>query len=157
MAIESLDAAFKQLRIEELEGTLLRMQQNFRNVLAHARCHICGEPIDDQRWHLGEYVSGNQELVHTECYDEEAERAASQESYWCGGTSEEGEKALDQLFIETTIRKATDGDGSRGGQPEGAPEANPCAAVVPDRPATETHEQVHWPRRYAVEDPACGD
>lgn len=80
---QSIEEAFAALRVQDLEMSLLRAQQQFRNVMAHARCYLCGEYIDDQCWHLGE-VDEAQEIVHTQCFDEAAEaeaRKSTENSY----------------------------------------------------------------------------
>lgn len=116
---DSIEIAFKNLRIEELEGMVLHAQQQFRNVIAHARCYLCGEPIDDQRWHLGE-VGEAQEIVHTECFDqnEKAEEGASPE------------KGTTQITWEDEEYDTPFDYSGGSGEPVRAPKANPCADVL---------------------------
>lgn len=153
---------YELLKAADTETMLSQVIGQFRLAITNARCYICEEKIGDARWHVGEYVSGNKEVVHTECYDEEAERAQSQESYWCGSSTEEVHEALfgktysaeDRAPLGDTRCGWTpkDGDGSGTGQPARKAETNPCAAVVPDRPFTEAHLALYRPRGHAVED-----
>lgn len=117
---DSIELAFKNLRIEELECMVLHAHQQFRNVIAHVRCYLCGEPIDDQRWHLGE-VGEAQEIVHTECFDQnkKAEEGASEEDAvrLC-------QEALFEGWAEAHNHS------NRGGEPVRAPKTNPCADVL---------------------------
>lgn len=135
---------YELLKAADTETMLSQVIGQFRLAITNARCYICEEKIGEARWHIGEYVSGSKEVVHTECYDEEAERAQSQESYWCGSSTEEIGEAL--------FGKTPSGDGSRVGHSQGEAEANPCAAVVPDRPFTEAHVALYRPCSNAVED-----
>lgn len=139
---------YELLKAADTETMLSQVIGQFRLAITNARCYICEEKIGDARWHVGEYVSGNKEVVHTECYDEEAERASSQESYWCGGSTEEVHEAL----FGKKESEAKDCHGSRTGQLARKAEANPCAAVVPDRPFTEAHVALYRPRGHAMED-----
>lgn len=110
---QSIEEAFAALKVQDLEMSLLRAQQQFRNVIAHARCYLCGEYIDDQRWHLGEVDEG-QEIVHTDCYDQAEEEARKAAQHV--GLNE------NRLFQELPFREAKEEEISyqRGvGLPEG--------------------------------------
>lgn len=139
---QSIEDAFAALKVQYLEMSLLRAQQQFRNVIAHARCYLCGDYIDDQRWHLGETDEG-QEIVHTDCYDKEEEEARKAAQYVGLGEN--------SIFQELPFREAKEEEISytRGiGLPEG--------------PATSTAEAERTAREdaglYSPENQgSCGD
>lgn len=71
---DSIELAMTKLKIEDMEMTLLHAQQNFRNIMAHARCYICSEQIDDARWFLGD-MGDTQEIVHADCFDQTSKKS----------------------------------------------------------------------------------
>lgn len=56
--------------IEEVNRDLAR---RFGLSISHARCYLCATKIGNNRWHLG-VVNNSQEIVHTACFDAEAQR-----------------------------------------------------------------------------------
>lgn len=117
-------------RHDELTSQLSDISEKFRLSIWHSRCYLCEDKIADQRWQLGEYVSGNKEIVHTACWEEEAERAASEVSYWCGSFPETYTAESRVPLGDTRCGWTPDGNGSGSGQPAGKAETNPCADVL---------------------------
>lgn len=127
MTINLTDYIREVERADDAEEKLALVTEKFRVFSETARCYLCEEKIGTERWRIGGYTSGNKEVVHQSCWDEEAERASSQESYWCGIEPKE--------VSETFYGKAPDGNGSRGGQPEGKAETPPRACVSAGAPS----------------------
>lgn len=114
-------------RADEAEASLEVMAEKFRLFSHTARCYLCEEKIGTERWRIGEYTSGRKEVVHQSCWDEEAERSSSQESYWCGGSTEEGieppfgEGPCAEILQEGWLQAHR--NSARTGQPEGEAKA----------------------------------
>lgn len=49
------------------------LARRFGLSISNARCYLCAEKIGDARWHMG-VVNNSQEIVHTACFDAEAEK-----------------------------------------------------------------------------------
>lgn len=134
MTINLTDYIFEMDRADTAEENLKLVTEKFRVFSETARCYLCEEKIGTERWRIGEYTSGNKEVVHQSCWDEEAERASSQESYWCGIEPEKdrqppfGEGPCAQILFEGWLQAHN--HGSRGGEPVRAPKTNPCADVL---------------------------
>jgi hypothetical protein len=78
--LKNMECSMLRLQLEEIEHKVLQDKATFRNIMAHVRCGICGDQIDDTRWMLGE-VGETQEIVHATChYDEPAEEQAEEEN-----------------------------------------------------------------------------
>jgi hypothetical protein len=127
MTINLTDYIFEMDRADDAEEKLALVTEKFRVFSETARCYLCEEKIGTERWRIGEYTSGNKEVVHQSCWDEEAERASSQESYWCGIEPEEnrqppfGEGMCAEILQEGWLQAHH--NSRRGGLPEGKAEA----------------------------------
>ena len=60
-------------RCEDAGVTINDLARRFGLSISCARCYICAQKIGDARWHLG-VVNNSQEVVHTACFDAEAQR-----------------------------------------------------------------------------------
>ena len=145
---QTFEEALLEFKVEELAASLTDTTNRFRMFTENSRCYLCGDKIETERWQFGEYVSGNKEVVHTSCWEEEAERASSEGSYWCGSTTEEALKnhllGENVFFSSIPFEKVEDSAyhySRRGGEPSGEAEANAGARVSTGAPS-ETLSQV---------------
>jgi len=129
MTINLSDYIYEMDRADTAEENLKLVTNTFRVFSETARCYLCEEKIGTERWRIGEYSSGNKEVVHQACWDEEAERAASQGSYWIGGSPEKVSQVPAITWYEEFYDTPHYHSG-RGGQFEGEAEASPGANLA---------------------------
>lgn len=129
MTINLTDYIFEMDRADTAEESLKLVTEKFRVFSETARCYLCEEKIGTERWRIGEYSSGNKEVVHQACWDEEAERAASEGSYWIGGSPEKVRQIPTVSWDEEVYDTPFDYSGGSG-ESVRTPKANPCADVL---------------------------